>query len=85
MQDIKYQNVVLIENSFHLANTFENNRLDKAPFDTYFNRARITFYQSAHQYMRWLITSEYRDAMFYFGRIEDLIYPDTPLTPPDTP
>jgi len=73
LKDIKFQNVVLIENSFQFANTFENNLLDKAPFDTYFTRARLTFYQSVHQYMRWLITKEFRSAMFYFGRIEDMI------------
>jgi len=73
--DIKYQNIVMIENLFQFSNSMCRKRLNEpgSPFNVYVERAMADFTKNASQYFRWLLTRHFRDAMNYFGRIEDML------------
>eukprot|EP00658_Telonema_sp_P-2_P006601 TRINITY_DN12498_c0_g1_i2.p1 TRINITY_DN12498_c0_g1~~TRINITY_DN12498_c0_g1_i2.p1 ORF type:complete len:589 (+),score=215.66 TRINITY_DN12498_c0_g1_i2:119-1885(+) len=74
--DIRYTNVVLLQNYFRFANEFSGGGVLSVLHSTiapYTKKAKLMYFTAVDEYVRWLVTCELREAMAYFDEVDALL------------
>lgn len=75
-KDVRYTNVVLLQNFFAFATLFSKPGFLRplgATLAPYVKKAKLQYFTAADEYVRWLVTSELRMAMAYFDEVDALL------------